>query len=108
MDETKHGILHQLGPVSLVSVLLGVMSQSFCCNIGHSSETIVEADGKLVQLEAHGINYGALFLGPLGMTVGIVAMVLAVRGPRELRTGRLIVAAIGVVLAMAGTWFSTW
>jgi hypothetical protein len=108
MENPDPGLLDQLGRAGLVSVILGVLAQSFCCNVGWSEDAILEDRGRLVESTSHGMNYGAMILGPLGVVVGVFAIVLALRGPEETRTGRLIVAGIGTLLAAYGAWGSVW
>jgi hypothetical protein len=102
------GILDQLGRAGIAAVLFGLLSQSFCCNLGYSDDSVVEVAGRVVSSESHGMNYGALVLGPLGLVFGLAALVIAVRGEEHLRTGRLLVAAIGTALAFHGLWGSVW
>jgi hypothetical protein len=106
--DPRPGVVQQLGPVGLAAAVIALLSQSFCCNVGWSEDAVVESQGRVVESTSHGMNYGALTLGPLAIVVAIAAIVVAFRGPADLRTGRLVVAAVAIALAAFGTWGSVW
>lgn len=106
--DPRPGVIEQLGPVGLLAAVIGLLSQSFCCNVGWSEDAVVESQGRVVESTSHGMNYGAMVLGPLGVIVGIAAIVVAFRGPEALRTGRLVVAGVAIALAAFGAWGSVW